>query len=251
MSVTRTTFTRHLVTSKGDNEKFSYPLGEELYNLKGVEVEWLNVTNSLPTIIEGYNDTFEIALPAISTITIPQGNYTSASLAAELQTQLQGADISFVAGLDSDGTLIIVRNVGEFTLMFDNSPLPAYYLGFQPGDATSTLSVLRSPMAPNVVPYLATTISSDLIDKYTGNLGISPNGYSEGYIVATPVDYAYLSTIRYQPFKSFFIYFDGLSHLESLDFHLKTYYADGSEVPLGTFAIQPWSMSLSFIRHAL
>ena len=244
----RDVYFRHQVVSQGDNENFRITFAEPIINLSGLEVEWVNVTNSLPTIIAGYNDTLQVDYNNSGpvTITLSEGQYTTASLRTEFNLQLNTISVSFGVTV-SIVEMLNVSAGSTFDLDFTDS-LAGYYLGFDAESYTSIVNDIVAVRPVNVVPYQAISIESKEVNKYVERLGVDPAGYSTDTLITTPVDFPFLSTIRYQPYTKHLIWLDLSTTLESIDFTLVTYYADGSKVPVGVFPISTWSMCLGYLR---
>lgn len=243
----RVSYIRQLVVSSGDNESFSVNFQSDINDVTGVRVSWANITNSLPTIVSGYNDSFIARIGIVdSTIVIPEGNYTTADLAVELEVQLQVVDGSYTVTVSEVGRLIVSR-VGAFVLNFDDAKV-ACVMGFPAESVFVAGTTVTAPMPANVAPWLAAAITCNEVDRHTSEMGIDPLGFTESYLVTMPIDFPFLVTVRQEPRSLFFNRLDSRSHFRRIDFQLRHFYCDGAALPLGTFAIAPWSMELDIAR---
>ncbi len=187
------------------------------------------VTNMFAQSNQKYNysyNKFTARIGATSyVITIPPGNYTNASFAAALKTQLDaatGGAITFTVGINSlTGVLDITASAGTFALLFGTGAYvdridamtgailkansPAVMMGFAPAtDYASTGTALSSPNAVDmalinsrIYLYLNYDTTQDMISFGRGLGRREPSAII--YMDATQNDRKYINKETYSP----------------------------------------------------
>jgi hypothetical protein len=110
-----------------DSGKFTYKLKNELKNISYIRLSSLEFPAIYYTFLEKYNNTsFTIMYGSYtSDITIQEGNYDSASIISQIQSQFDiinnDAGTTFTISWDSINYKITFTNITAFTIIFNNT----------------------------------------------------------------------------------------------------------------------------------
>jgi hypothetical protein len=122
-----------------------------VYRLKGVKQGVTEILLKCASIynasyaVNNYNQSFVFTVGATPySISITKGNYTSDTLATEIQARLNaaGSTVTFVVTVNDSQSKFTIAGNGAFVLNFSSSPLCARLLGFSAINTTASTSVI-------------------------------------------------------------------------------------------------------------
>lgn len=125
----------------GESNNFFCPLAKPIYGIQRLKVKKSFLYENWDTVIADFDFYFmrNVAAPVGTLITIPPGQYTGATLATEMQTQLNLADVApiWTVTYDFDEHFTFTRGPGAvfpfLNLIFnDTSPVGCKILGVAP-----------------------------------------------------------------------------------------------------------------------
>jgi len=249
----RNTLLTHTVISETPHYKFHYDLHPALINIEEVQVEYVSITNSMPTIVAGWNDTFSYLLGGVPhLLVIDEGNYTLTQFATVLEDGLNvqsGGGAPWVVEITGIGGMLIWKPTAAGVGFLVDTTIHkriGYVMGIEPDTHLSVPVNVGWTTGPvNVAPWLSVTIESDTIDRHVALIGVDPNGFSSATLISIPLDVGYMDTKTYVPATEHIILLDYRSTLTELTWVLKYWYADRSHIEHFDFPIQPWTLALA------
>jgi hypothetical protein len=157
------------VRSTGTNEDFTITdTGDTITNSpKTVKLINACIPYTWNNIQSGSNDlTFEDSVPTQYTVQVPAGNYTGTTLAAAVETAMNGAGSgdTFTVDFDTNTYKMTFTTTGaDLLLDFSTSPDLAVILGFVSGSTYGPAASITSPNVVNIIEFLEMMICSDLV----------------------------------------------------------------------------------------
>ena len=244
-------------TSPANQVKYSWP--QFYFTQKNLNVAAMKIISAeIPFVFDTVttsNNTFIFTVNSVeTTITIPTGTYTGASLATQLQTLLAAVSASFLVTWSSSTlrfTFTFAGGAVPWGFIFSSKRTAYSLLGFLPA-TTTTITGNGSIISPTVGsptgPYYLYVNSRTLGSLINFNL---PDGAASGVgpeLARIPVSCNFGELIQYtdpDPEK-YFDFFTGIQ-FSSFDFYL-TLGSDQYQKPVD-MKCAPWSLKLGLLVY--
>lgn len=227
------------VTSTSSSD-FSITLTENVGGL--YQLVHLSLLNSLYNVVAGENDKLyvEHSVDGAQTLTLSPGNYTTATLATEVKTQLDtiSAVVYTVTYSSTTGKYTVSPDSGTFAYRFATNTTASsrFLLGKDAVDDGLAASQVSDNMANiSLHDSVAVKISQDSNAHVT-----LPNGTEASFLI--PVDVSFGSVLHYKNNQVFQQYVRFGSNTSSLTIQL--YANDGDLLDINGV---DWSMSLKYV----
>ena len=233
--------------SSGTNESFQVNLQPPI---PGANIKRFSVLDAVIPLsfyyITSSTNTFIVSIAGSNTITITPGNYTAASLAQQLQTQLNtipGSSWTVTYSSSTYKFTFTESNLGTKSFIFTNNPAARRWLGFSSNTPPSFATTITSDQAIQLYPN-SILVHSSLPGRqaYTalGNNNLStyyPITQSD-VILRIPITNSPGDILTYQPSIEN-IRDDVSSYLSSISFYL----TDDSNQPINLNYL-PWTITI-------
>jgi hypothetical protein len=225
----------------------------DIVGMKVLEMSFQNVWDTVNTI----NNSFIYTINGVpTTVTIPTGFYTGATMAAALQTALSSITAGFTVTVNATlQVFVFTQTISAlpWSFTFPNKQTLYFHMGFIPNSTVAAAGVGSSFISPLVANpdgprylYLNSRIMGPLINfnLTDGNVG-SAGGPQIAKIPITGVKNGYFSYTDTNP-TMFFDFFVG-TKFETFDLYL-TLGSDQDQTPLDMKGSE-WSVKLGFICY--
>lgn len=250
----KTIFIDSAYRTKGSHEDFTVKFDNTLQDYSAFRIDRVSIPFSFYNIRLGINDSLDLKLGVTTyVITVPEGQYTTEQLRAELELQIQTdtADATFNV-VYSGNTLKynINKPAGAFNLYFEtgaNAGKLGNVLGFEETDLIGLKDYTGNyavKLIPRYISIVSTKLDALMNGETQSNCGRSKLIVGDNVILRMPIDVDMGYNITYQNVNNEF-YFANATKVNILDFKLVC--DDCSTLDLHDAS---WNIQLTFFNVA-